>query len=115
MNLSLRGEVWLVDLGEPRGREQAGTRPALVLQTDLMGHLNTVVVIPLSTKPNRASLATNIPIPQREAELERESVAICHQIRALDKTRLRHRIGVLTEERLSEIEAAIAFLLHMPT
>jgi|SRR5450432_551067 mRNA interferase MazF len=115
MGLPKRGEVWLADLGEPRGHEQAGARPALVLQTDILGHLSTLVVIPLITKPNRASSATHIPIPQGEAGLSLDSVALCHQIRALDKTRLQRQLGEVTAETLSEIEAAIAFLLNLPT
>ena len=31
-----RGELWLVDFGEPVGVEQAGFRPALVVSDDLM-------------------------------------------------------------------------------
>src|SRR5713226_6361648 len=115
MSLSKRGEVWLVDLGDPRGHEQAGPRPAIILQTDLLEHLNTIVVIPLSTKPNRVSSAANVLLLQGEAGLEQDSVAFCHQIRALDKRRLRNKIGELEPERISEIETAIAFLLHLPT
>jgi len=87
----------------------------LVLQTDFLAHLSTIVVIPLSTKPNRASSATNIPIPRGEAGLSRDSVALCHQIRALDKTRLQRKLGEVTAELLSEIEAAVAFLLSLPS
>jgi mRNA interferase MazF len=35
-----RGEIWLVDFGEPVGREQAGIRPAVIVSTDALneGH-----------------------------------------------------------------------------
>jgi len=29
-----RGEVWMTDLGIGRGREQSGTRPALIVSVD---------------------------------------------------------------------------------
>jgi PemK-like, MazF-like toxin of type II toxin-antitoxin system len=31
-----RGEVWLVDFGDPIGREQSGRRPAVVVSADLL-------------------------------------------------------------------------------
>ncbi|MBZ5727857.1 MAG: type II toxin-antitoxin system PemK/MazF family toxin [Acidobacteriia bacterium] len=42
MNPARRGEVWLVDLGQPKGdHEQAGRRPAVILQTDDLSPLST--------------------------------------------------------------------------
>lgn len=114
MNAVKRGEIWLVDLGEPSSHEQAGQRPAIVLQTDDLNHLSTIVVIPLTTKPNRASFTTNVPIVQGEAGLTSDSVVLCHQIRALDRRRLMKRIGEVSGQRLSEIEAAVSFLLRLP-
>jgi mRNA-degrading endonuclease toxin of MazEF toxin-antitoxin module len=40
---------------------------------------------------------------------------LCHQIRALDRRKLIHKIGELTPERLSEIELAAAFVLGLPS
>lgn len=48
-----------------------------------------------------------------EAGLDRDSVALCHQIRALDRRKLLYRIGDLAPERLSEIELAMVFVLGM--
>ena len=115
MSLPRRGEVWLVDLGAPRGHEQAGSRPAIVLQTDDLRHLSTLVIVPLSTKPNLASTATNVLVLRGEGGLVEDSVALCHQIRVLDKRRLLGKIGELAAERMSEIEASVAFLLQLPT
>jgi mRNA interferase MazF len=50
-------------------------------------------------------------IPAKEAGQERDSVALCHQIRALDRRKLLHKIGQLAPERLSEIEAVVLFVL----
>jgi mRNA-degrading endonuclease toxin of MazEF toxin-antitoxin module len=51
MNAAQRGEVWLVDLGQPKGdHEQAGRRPAVILPTDDLSSLSTVVGIPLTTR-----------------------------------------------------------------
>jgi len=52
-----RGEVWLANLDPTRGSEQAGTRPVLIFQNDLINRFTTTVLaIPFSTSLRRASL-----------------------------------------------------------
>lgn len=115
MNPAKRGDVWLVDLGQPRdGHEQAGRRPAIVFQTDDLSLLSTVVIVPLTSQSRRAGFANTALIPAMEADQECDSVALCHQIRALDRRKLIHKIGELAPERLSEIEVAVAFVLGLP-
>ncbi|HWC98045.1 MAG TPA: type II toxin-antitoxin system PemK/MazF family toxin [Candidatus Sulfopaludibacter sp.] len=117
MNACRRGEVWLVDLGQPKQEEheQAGRRPAVIFQTDDLSQLNTVVIVPLTTQSKRAGFANTVWIPAMEAGQERDSVALCHQIRALDRRKLLHKIGELAPERLSEIELAVLFVLGIPS
>ena len=116
MNPAKRGEIWLVDLGQPKDdHEQAGRRPSVVLQTDDLSPLSTVVVVPLTTQSKRAGFANTVLIPAKEAGQDRDSVALCHQIRALDRRKLIHKIGDLSPERLSEIELAILFVLGLPS
>src|SRR5258708_22674831 len=112
MSPAKRGEVWLVDLGKPKeDHEQAGRRPAVMLQTDDLSPLSTVVIIPLTTQLKRAGFATTVLIPAKEAGQDHASVTLCHQIRALDRRKLIRKIGELTPERLSEIEIAVIFVL----
>jgi mRNA interferase MazF len=110
-----RGEVWLLDLGQPKDdHEQAGRRPAVILQTDDLSVLSTVVIVPLTTQSKRAGFANTVWIPAKEAGQGCDSVALCHQIRVLDRRKLIRRIGELAPERLSEIEVAVAFVLGLP-
>jgi len=116
MNTATRGEVWLVDLGQPKGNhEQAGRRPAVIFQTDDLSRLGTVVVIPLTAQIRRAGFASTVSIPAKEAGQDQDSVALCHQIRALDRRKLVSKIGELAPERLSEIEASVLFVLGIPS
>jgi mRNA interferase MazF len=111
-----RGEVWFLDLGEARkdDHEQAGRRPGVIFQTDDLSNLSTVVIIPLTSKSKQAGRASTVLIPAREAGQEHDSVALCHQLRVIDRRKLVYRIGELLPERLSEIEATVSFVLGLP-
>src|ERR1022692_3490301 len=115
MNLAKRGEVWFVDLGLPNeDHEQAGRRPVVILQTDDLSPLSTVAINPFTTQLRQAGLAHTVLVPEKEAGPERDSVVLCHQIRALDRRKLKHKMGTLAPQRLSEIEVAAAFVLGPP-
>jgi len=111
-----RGEIWLLDLGDPKNddHEQAGRRPGVILQTDDMSAFNTVVIIPLTTQLKQAGLASTVLIPANEAGQKHDSVVLCYQLRVLDRRKLIRKIGELLPERLSEIEATVAFVLGLP-
>lgn len=103
-----RGDVYLADLDPVKGSEQAGRRPVLILEDDrLIRATLTVVVIPFTTNLKMQSLPTCVLVPAGEGGLRQNSVAICHQIRALDKAGLVQQWGSLPAVRLAEIERAV--------
>lgn len=105
-----RGDVWLASLDPTRGSEQAGTRPVLVFQNDLITrYTTTVLAIPLTTNLRRASLPSCVLIEKGEAGLARDSVALCHQLRVLDKTRLQRKLGAISQQTMSTVETCIVF------
>ena len=87
----------------------------MIVQIDDLSHMSTVVVIPLTSQGKRAGFANTVLIPAKEAGQDQDSVALCHQIRALDRRKLVHKIGELGPERLSEIEASVLFVLGIPS
>ncbi|HEX5708742.1 MAG TPA: type II toxin-antitoxin system PemK/MazF family toxin [Pyrinomonadaceae bacterium] len=109
MNVS-RGEIWLADLDPTRGSEQAGTRPVLIFQNDAVNKFTTTTLtIPLTTNLRRASLPTCVRISSGEGGLRSDSVALCHQLRVLDKARLFKRLGVVSRQTLSLIESCVLY------
>ena len=107
-----RGEIWLASLDPTKGSEQAGTRPVIVFQNESISKFTiTVIAIPLTTNLKRADLPTCVLIPENENPVKNDSVALCHQMRVLDKTRLIHKTGELSNETLKKIDKCVLFTL----
>jgi len=105
-----RGEIWLADLNPIRGSEQAGTRPVLIFQNNAISRFTTTVLaIPLTTNLRRAALPSCVLIEKGEAGLTSDSVALCHQLRVLDKSRLLKRLGLTRRQTISAVESCILF------
>src|SRR6267142_1628523 len=107
-----RGEVWLVDLGNPTGHEQAFQRPAIIVQTNDV-FLGTVVVVPCTTNVTGAQgrFATSVLLPASEGGLSAPSLALCHQIRVLDRRKLVRKLGELSPHAVSEVDMSLIFTL----
>ncbi|MEN8219953.1 MAG: type II toxin-antitoxin system PemK/MazF family toxin [Pseudomonadota bacterium] len=111
-----RGDIWLADLNPIRGAEQACTRPVLIFQNDSIGQFTTTALaIPLTTNLRRALLPSCVQISKGEGGLVSDSVALCHQLRTLDKTRLQHKIGSITQQTLAAVENCVLFTLGLKT
>lgn len=104
-----RGEVWRVDFDPTQGGEIRKTRPAVVITADGLNRARrTVVVVPFSTGPQPHPPLT-IAMPSAGAR----SVAVCDQLRAVDKRRLARREGTLAAADLHALEAALRRVLEI--
>lgn len=111
MNVN-RGEIWIAELDPTQGSEQAGRRPVLILQNDAINRFTTTVLaIPLTTNLRRAALPSCVQVAQGDGGLSSDSVVLCHQMRVLDKGRLKQRLGVLSDAALLAVEARLLFTL----
>lgn len=109
-----RGAIWLAELDPVRGSEQAGKRPVLVMQTNVINRFTTTVLaIPFTTNLRRAALPSCVQVAAGEGGLSSESVALCHQLRVLDKTRLTKKLGDVSAATLEEIESCVLFTLGL--
>ncbi len=104
-----RGEVWWVDLDPTRGSEIRKTRPAVVLSVDALNRARrTVVVVSLSSSPDpRPPIVVAVP------SAGEDSVAVCDQVRAVDKGRLARMKGRLSDVDLRAIEDGLRTILGL--
>ncbi len=104
-----RGEVWWMNLDPTRGSEIRKARPAVVLTADALNRVRrTVVVVPLSTGP-----APYPPIVVAVPSAGADSVAVCDQVRAVDKARLIRSGGHVVATDLQAIEAGVRAVLEL--
>jgi mRNA interferase MazF len=107
-----RGEVWLATLNSTQGSEQAGIRPVIIFQNDVVSRFSTTTIaIPLTTNLRRAALPICLAIEQGDGGLASASVALCFQMRSLDKTRLIKRLGQLKNETITQLEEVVLLTL----
>jgi mRNA interferase MazF len=107
-----RGEIWLANLNPTQGSEQAGIRPVILFQNNVVSQYSTTVfAIPLTTNMRRASLPIGLVLEQGQGGLLQTSVALCFQIRVLDKTRLIRKLGQLNTDTLAQLEEVVLLTL----
>jgi mRNA interferase MazF len=104
-----RGSIWWVDLDPTRGAEIRKQRPAVVLSADGLNRARrTVVIVPLSTgPPPRPPIVVGVP------SAGEASVAVCDQIRAVDRTRLGRPAGILSRTDLRALEDGVRAVLAL--
>ena len=109
-----RGEVYMADLSPVFGSEQGGVRPVLVVQNDVGNKFSpTVIVVAITSKLHKAKLPTHIELKEHMANLEKDSILLCEQIRTLDKLRLKEKVGTLNADFMKNVDRAIAISLAL--
>jgi len=84
-----RGDVVLCDLNPVVGTEQRGIRPVVVLQIDRANAVSPhTIIVPFTTKIQRALLPSHTFVPASTGSVNRDPVALCEQIRVIDKRRI---------------------------
>ena len=108
-----QGEIYWVDLGEPRGSEPGYRHPHIVVQNNLFNasKINTVVVCTLSTNLKRAKAPGNVLLPKGEANLSKQSVVNISQIYTVDRSDLVEQIGQVSSKRLKQVLTGLKLLL----
>ena len=109
MSIVKRGDIYYADLSPVVGSEQGGMRPVLIVQNDTGNkHSPTVIAAAITSQTGKARLPTHIELNAQSVGLSRDSVILLEQIRTIDKSRLRERMGKLYENTMTKVDNAIA-------
>ena len=108
-----RGDVIRVNLDPSVGREQAKTRPCLVVQSAMLRGAQTTIVLPIADEGLKKRLPFLVPVANGEGGLTKDSHILIHQIRVIDETRIVGRLGTISAKTMREVDAAIRFTLDI--
>lgn len=86
-----RFQVWLVQLDPTQGPEINKTRPCVVISPDELSALSTVLMAPMITQ------GFEFPCRVACSFKGKQGLILLDQIRAVDKTRLVKKLGVIDE------------------
>ena len=110
-----RGDIYYADLSPVVGSEQGGVRPVLIIQNDVGNKYSpTVIATAITSQINKAKMPTHIEIDAGGFGLSKDSVVLAEQIRTLDKTRLKNKIGTLSEKTLKKVDRALLVSVGFP-
>lgn len=101
----------MVELPVLSGYEQHGTRPVIVVGDPT---LSVVLVVPLTTNHNYLKFSYTVLINSSVTSgLDKDSVALVFQLRAIDKRRFRNKIGQLSSLETKTIKKMMVKLLSL--
>ena len=103
-----RGDIYYADLSPVVGSEQGGLRPVLIVQNDIGNkHSPTVIAAAITSRLGKAKLPTHIDVYAERFGLVKDSVILLEQIRTIDKTRLREKMGHIDDVLMQKVNNAI--------
>ena len=104
-----RGDMFYADLSPVIGSEQGGVRPVLIIQNDTGNKYSpTVIAAAITSQTGKNKLPTHIEIGSDNNGLKSDSVVLTEQIRTIDKSRLKEKIGHINDNGvMSRVNNAI--------
>src|SRR5947207_15475568 len=108
-----RGDIWSISLDPTQGREQAGTRPALVISVDKFNHgpADLVVVLPITSHDKKQPI--HVPVRPPEGGLSMLSFIKCEDVRSVSRRRLKQFYGTVSAQTMADVETRIRILLNL--
>jgi mRNA interferase MazF len=108
-----RGEVWFVDLNPTKGREQAGSRPCLIVSDNGLNHSSAdiVIVIPITSKAK--GIPSHVEVSPPEGGLQMRSFIKCEDIRSISTDRLIRVMGTVSLPTLERVGQSLRLLLNL--
>ena len=109
------GDIYLVEIPTSGGHEQQGVRPAIIVQTsENIDKVPTVLVVPFTTQIRASNFPfTFVVEPDLTNNLTSKSVALVFQLRAIDKKRLKNKLGSLRSNDIQTLKQNLEKILKI--
>jgi mRNA interferase MazF len=113
------GEIFWIELLPQHGSEQQRRRPCVVVSRRILNAGNSLVIVPLSSKVEKAN-SHRILLPKAEilkdlgCETEiLDCVAVCQQVRLIDKKAVENHIGKLSQNALFSVHLGLSYVFDI--
>lgn len=106
-----RGDIWLVDFGEPIGREHAGHRPAVIVSADPLNESRAGIVIAVPCTSTRRELPSHVELDPDDCGLDEVCYAKCEDVKSVSVERLVARVGAVPFDAMLAIAVSLRYLL----
>lgn len=109
-----RGDIHWIEFPVSSAREQSGRRPAIIAQADTTPSLPTVFVAPLTSNPRASRFPGTFEVEASAGNgLQARSVVLAFQLRAIDRNRVKERLGSLDPQDIATLDAHLRSLLNL--
>ncbi len=110
-----RGEIWWATLPSPTASEPGYRRPLLIIQSDdfTRSRISTVIAVVVTSNLRLADAPGNVLLPKKSSGLPKRSVANVSQLITVDKSFLTEKVGILSPQKLREVEAGVRLALSL--
>ncbi len=110
-----RGEIYLMDPGNPIGSEIQKVRPVLVVSRDESNlYANTITILPITGSVQHI-YPFEVFLKKGEGGGDKDAKILSQQIRTVDKRRLiKGPRGIVDETTMNDVERAMALHLAIP-
>ena len=106
-----KGGIYLVEFPSNKSHEQSGLRPAIIFSDDVA---EIISIIPFTTKINSTKYNYTLKVSKSEFnKLNEDSIALIFQLRAIDKKRIKNKLGELEEDLLNKINKLLIEMLKL--
>lgn len=108
-----RGDIFYIDIPKDLNdkHKQVGCRPCIIISNDMNNkYCSRVQYIPLTSKMNKTKLPTHVFL--EKTRMEKESIALCECIDAIDKSFIKEKIGVVSPYDMTNIGIGMAIQLY---
>lgn len=109
-------EIWIADLEPVNGSKPGKTRPVIILQSNIFNKAGytSFISCPISSQPKEGVTFIRIAIkPNSDNGLLKTSYVLCDQIRAIDMTRLKGKIGSVNDDIIGRVNETLKAILSI--
>lgn len=104
----------MCDLNPVMGSEQAGVRPAVVLQIDRANRASPhTIIAPFTTKIRQKILPSHVYVQAGAGGLSQDPVLLCEQLRVIDTRRIIRSVGHLDDALMANVAEALRTILGL--